>query len=211
MRFPPIPELPEFLRGRAVVIVDGAALLDDERAAAVLAPLRDLGPELDTFARVPSASLIRLHMDPEQPTPSEGGGLVLDRLDEDAVSAFLAAAGAGSPTQLLLAELRHIGGAVARPGSDEAALPGLPGSHLMLLIGVAATPEMAAGARADVDRVLGALAPWGNGRQFLNLAERAMDPATGYDGDAWARLCAVRAEVDPKGVFLANHPVPTRA
>jgi enoyl-CoA hydratase/carnithine racemase len=28
-RFPPIPELPDFLRGRAVVIIDGAALLDD--------------------------------------------------------------------------------------------------------------------------------------------------------------------------------------
>lgn len=208
MRFPPTPELPDFLRGRAVVIVDGAALLDDDRAAEVLAPLRNLGPELDTFARVPSASLVRLHMDPEQPTPSEGGGLVLDRLDEDAVSAFLAAAGAASPTQLLLAELRHIGGAVARTGSDEGALPGLPGSHVLLLVGVAASPEMAAAARADVERVLGALAPWSNGRQFLNLAERPVDPSTGYGPEAWTRLCTVRADVDPHGVFLANHVVP---
>lgn len=208
MRFPPIPELPDFLRGRAVVIVDGAALLDDARADEVLAPLRALAPELDTFARVPAAGLLRLHMDPEQPTPSEGGGLVLDRLDEDAVTAFLAAAGDGAPTGLLLAELRHVGGAVARPAPGAGALSALPGSHVLLGIGVAATPEMASAARADVDRLCTALAPWGNGRQFLNLAERSVDPATGYDAESWARLCAVRADVDPRGVFRANHPVP---
>src|SRR4051812_22152973 len=46
MRMPPGPELPGFLRGRDVAIVDGAVLGTDERAQDILAGLRALKPEL---------------------------------------------------------------------------------------------------------------------------------------------------------------------
>ena len=48
------------------------------------------------------------------------------------------------------------------------------------------------------------LAPWASGH-YLNLAEKRVDPSTAYEPDAWARLCAIRASVDPDGLFLANH------
>ncbi len=51
MSFPPMPELPPFLSGRRLVVVDGALLEDDGRAAELLAPLRALAPEMDTFGR----------------------------------------------------------------------------------------------------------------------------------------------------------------
>ena len=53
MSFPPLPELPPFLSGRNLVVIDGAVLEDDERAAELLAPLRALAPEMDTFGRMP--------------------------------------------------------------------------------------------------------------------------------------------------------------
>src|SRR4051794_5958495 len=70
MRFPPIPELPEFLRGRSVAVVDGAVLGSDERGAELLADLRALRPELDTFGRVPAPAVARIHMDPEGGAPA---------------------------------------------------------------------------------------------------------------------------------------------
>ena len=70
LNLPPMPELPPFLRGRQLVVIDGAVLAEDERAAEILAALRALEPEMDTFARVPAAGLVRLHMDPEGPTPA---------------------------------------------------------------------------------------------------------------------------------------------
>lgn len=73
LSLPPLPELPEFIRGRQLVVVDGAVLASDQRAAELLAPLRALQPELDTFARVPAAALSRIHMDPEGPTPGMPG------------------------------------------------------------------------------------------------------------------------------------------
>jgi FAD/FMN-containing dehydrogenase len=53
MQIPAIPDVPEFLRGRGVVVIDGAALGDQFSAEQVLAPLRALEPEIDTFAMVP--------------------------------------------------------------------------------------------------------------------------------------------------------------
>jgi FAD/FMN-containing dehydrogenase len=58
-----------------------------------------------------------------------------------------------------------------------------------------------------VGRTLEAIAPWANGH-YLNLTEQSVDPSTAYDPDAWARLCAIRASVDPDGLFVANHAVP---
>ena len=55
LNLPPMPELPPFLRGRQLVVIDGAVLADDEPAEEILATLRALEPEMDTFARVPAA------------------------------------------------------------------------------------------------------------------------------------------------------------
>jgi hypothetical protein len=37
-----------------------------------------------------------------------------------------------------------------------------------------------------------------------------VDPSTAYEADVWDRLCAIRASVDPDGLFVANHAVPNR-
>lgn len=207
MSFPPLPELPDFLRGRQVVVVDGAVLADDATAAALLAPLRALGPELDTFTRVPSASLTRLHMDPEGPTPAVAGATVLDSLPEEAVTALLAEVGPGSTSSLLSAELRQLGGALGRSDPRSGVLARVDGAYAGFFVAVAPTPETAARGRLDAQRLVDALEPWSSGRSFLNFTEQRTDTSTAYEVAAWERLCAVRAQVDPDGLFVANHQV----
>jgi FAD/FMN-containing dehydrogenase len=70
LQLPPIPEIPEPIRGRNLVMIDGAVLADDERAEEILAPLRALEPEIDMFGRMPAPALVRIHGDPEGPTPA---------------------------------------------------------------------------------------------------------------------------------------------
>ena len=77
---------------------------------------------MDTFARVPSASIVRLHMDPEGPTPGVSNTAVLGGMPEEAVDAFLATVGHGTSTSLLVAELRQLGGALVRPAAGAGAL-----------------------------------------------------------------------------------------
>lgn len=208
MRFPPMPELPDFLRGRRLVVIDGAVLGDDAHAEELLAPLRELAPQMDTFARVPAPALARIHMDPEGPTPSVAASTMLEELDEEAIVAFLAAAGPAATTSLLSAELRQLGGAVARPAPGAGALARLEGAYAGFFVAVAATPQMAAQGAADASRLVAALAPWSTGGQYLNFADTEVEVRDAYATTDWLRLRAVRTQVDPGGVFVANHPIP---
>ena len=94
MQLPPLEELPEFLRGRSVVIIDGAVQGDP----AVLDPLRALDPELDLFGMVPAPALVRIHQDPEDPMPSVGATALISALPVEAVEALIAVA-AGLPAR----------------------------------------------------------------------------------------------------------------
>jgi len=204
MRFPPFPHVPEPFRGRAVVILDGAVNADDSRAEEILAPFRGLAPERDTWGRVPAASLIRLHMDPEGPTPAVGRGTLVRSLDDDAVVALTAAVGPQAQTSVLMAELRQLGGALGRVPAGAGAMATMGGDYAAYILAVAATPEMAARGAADIDVVVASLAPVETGRSYLNFAERPVDPSTAFEPDAWRQLMAVRDRVDPDRVFLSN-------
>ena len=163
---------------------------------------------MDTFERQPSAALIRLHMDPEGPTPATSEAMVLGSLPDAAIDAFVAVTGPGSGSSLILAELRQLGGAMGRPHEGAGALPRIDGQFAFFALGIAATPELAARSQADARRAAEAVAPWGNGRNYLNFTESAVDTASGYDEASFARLQALRAEIDPDGLMVANHAVP---
>lgn len=100
LHLPPSPGLPEFLRGKAFVGVDGAIDADPEAAAALLAPLRELRPTIDTFGPMPAAELGTIHLDPPTPVPGAGVGLILDELTPSAIDALLTVAGPQSRTAL---------------------------------------------------------------------------------------------------------------
>lgn len=208
LNLPPLPELPEPIRGRQLVVIDGAVLDTDEQASAVLAPLRELTPEMDTFARVPAASLVRLHMDPEGPTPATSGSTMLDSLPHAAIESFLALTGPGSGSSLLMAELRQLGGALGRPHPGAGALPRLDGQFILFAGAIAATPEMAQQGHADAAALVDALAAYSTGRNYLNFAEEPVDVSKSFSAETWLQLRGMRSAADPHGVFKANHPVP---
>jgi hypothetical protein len=208
LRLPPMEELPPFLRGRSVVVVDGAVLGSDEEGAELLGGLRALRPELDTFARQPAASLVRLHMDPEGPSPFRSDSRMLGSFPDAAVDAFLDQVGPDATSSLLTAELRQLGGALARPQESGGVLSHLDGEFVSFAGGVAATPERGEAAHADATRLMSSLDPWSNGRQYLNFAENVVDPRAAYQESAWTQLAGIRSAVDPHGTFAANHPVP---
>lgn len=205
LRTPAARYVPEPMRDRWLVIID-AVLLDDDRS--VLAPLRELRPELDTFAVTPAAALPYLHLDPVGPTPTVTDSTVLGALPAAGVETLLAAADPGSPTAPHWVELRQLGGALARPHPDAGALPCLDGEFMLLAATTAPTAPDAARGLAAARRLIEAMEPYANGRQLLNFSTRAGDAAAGYAPGDWDRLRAVRAEVDPGGLFVANHAVP---
>jgi FAD/FMN-containing dehydrogenase len=208
MNLPPMEELPPFLRGRQIVMINGAVHGDDATAEAVLADLRALAPEMDTFSRVPAASLSRLHMDPEGPTPAVTASTMVADLSDAAIETFIALTGRGSGSSLLIAELRQLGGALGRPAEAAGALPMLDGKFALLGVAIAATPEMAGQGQADADALVDAMRVYSSGRDYLNFAEHSVDVSRSYPEDTWLRLKGIRSAVDCRGTLLANHPVP---
>jgi FAD/FMN-containing dehydrogenase len=207
MRIPPLPELPEALRGRQLVVVDGAVLGSDERGAELLAGLRALRPEIDTFGRMPAKALTRIHMDPEGGAPFASDSAMLGDLPDAGVDAFIAAAGPDADTSVLVAELRQLGGALGRRHEGAGVLDRLQGQFIAFAGGMAMTPQMGAQAHADAVAVTGALAAWDNGRKYLNFAETPVDVRSAYRDSAWVLLAGIRSAVDPHGVLVGNHPV----
>ena len=208
MRLPDMPELPDFLRGQELVVIDGAVLGSDERGAELIANLRALRPFMDTFARVPAQSLVRLHMDPEGGAPFASDSAMLGSFPDAAVDAFIAEAGPDARTSLLMAEIRQLGGALGRPHDGGGVLDRLDAQFLTFGGGMALTPEMGAQAHADAVRLSEALAPFDSGREYSNFAENPVDTRSIFDATKWTQLTGIRSAVDPHGLFVANHRVP---
>jgi FAD/FMN-containing dehydrogenase len=202
LRMPDAPAVPDLLRGRRWCAVLATALDRPGAADALVAPLRALGPEIDTFAPAPLTALPRLAMDPPGPLPSTGTSLLLDALPDDALDALLAVAGPSAETPLPVVEVRHLGGALADPAPGGGALSALPGEHLVFATGLL-TPAAADATEAQLDRLERALAPWDSGRRYPAMCQRPVDPATAFRPAAWSRLRAVRAALDPDGLLIA--------
>ena len=202
LQVPPDPALPEPIRGRNIVLIDGAA-----QDPALIEPLRALGPELDTFATVPAPSLVRLHLDPEEPMPYVGDTALIDALPSEAIKAFVATTGPGSGSPLMVAELRQCGGALARSAPGHGAAARINGEFVLFLCGVAFDAAMGEAMHAHMERVKAALAPFSRAGHYLNFAEQAVDVSLSFDTQSWARLVAVKDRVDPDDVIHANHAI----
>ncbi|WP_448006273.1 FAD-binding oxidoreductase [Agromyces bauzanensis] len=215
LRFPPMPELPPFLAGRSFVVVEAAIQESPERADELLAPLRALGPEMDSVHPQPTAELLQLHMDPPAPTPGYGDGMMLAELPPAAVRAFVDAVGPDSDCTLLSAEIRHAGGglrpeaarvsAIGRGTPEPGVVAGLDAEYLVFGVGIP-MPGIGDALVTSLGRLLSRVEPWRAELDYLNFAEHTR-PAARLFGDRLERLRDVKRRHDPTGVIRSNHPV----
>jgi hypothetical protein len=204
LRLPPLPEVPEPLRGVPTVCVNGVALEPGE-AIRLEQRLRSVAtPTLGGFGPMPSAAVARLHGDPEDPVAGVGDGMLVDRLDDCAIDAFLRVAAAPS-SPLLAAELRHLGAALASPPPGAGARGHLEGRYVLFGVGIPGLPAPEPELHACLDRYLGALLPWATGTRFMSFAERTASLKTCVPDAVLARLVRARVALDPDGLLIASH------
>ena len=204
LQFPPIPEIPEPVRGQSFVVVQAIFLGDQAEGSRLLAPLRALGPVMDTVATIPITELSRLHMDPEGPAPGAGDGGMLAEVDTELVDTIVDLT-VGSP--LLSVEIRHLGGAVAEPRPGHGAVSHFDAPFVMYAVGIAPTPEAKEVIEGVTAVLLEALSPWQAEHTYLNFAETRRSGRNLFTADAHERLRRIKAEVDPRDVIRSNHPL----
>jgi FAD/FMN-containing dehydrogenase len=204
MHFPPMPELPEAIRGRSFVVAKAAFLGSEADGRELLAPLRELGPGMDTFAMQPPVALSELAMDPRDPLPYRFQHALIDELPGAAIDDIAQIAGPG--TSLAIVQFRHMGGALSRQAPGAGARATLPGEIAVFGLGVVPEPAAEPAVEEQVGAVLGAVSRHHAG-EYPNFVEQPADASAFFDADAWKRLREVKALWDPQDVFKGNHHV----
>ncbi len=206
LRIPDMPGPPPPLRGRAFAVVDVVFLGEEAAGAELIAELRALGPEIDTVAATTADAVGRVHMDPEDPVPAFDDHALLGPLPLEAIDAFVDAVGPDSGSTMIVAELRQTGGALSRTAAGGGALDSLAGDYFAFAVGAVTGPDAEAALRADVARLLEALAPYDVGR-YYNFSDRPVKVSEFLGPDVVDRLRAVKARWDPDDLIAAAHPV----
>jgi hypothetical protein len=203
LNLPPTPEIPDGLRGRSFVLVEAACLATDPEGIELLRPLRELGPEIDTFAMLPPTELGALHMDPVEPVPAFVDGSLLTDLPPAAIDALVEAAGPGSGSPLRSVELRHLGGALADAAPEHGALASLDAGFATATLGLVLTEDMAALER-HAAIVRSALSPWEAQLNYPGFAERSFSVSDFYSPEICERLGRVKAQYDPMDLVRSS-------
>ncbi len=208
MHLPPLPEVPEPLRGQAFVnitsVFQGSAAEGDE----LLRPLREVAPAmLDNCAMVPAPALCSIAGDPAQPTPGISDTALIGELTPEAVDTLVRVAEPGPENPLLMTDLRHLGGALGEAPEGAGALTGIDGEFMLFSVGLLMAPEMKTPIESKLAEVMDAAAPYATGGRYLNFAERSLSSAVGYPADVYERLKSAKATYDPQDVFLSSHPI----
>ena len=204
IHFPDVPDVPEPLRGRPFTVFLAAFLGDEAEGAELLRPVRELGPDMDTFAMVPPAALADMAMDPSEPLPVMSTTALVSELP---IEDLMAAVGPGSGSPLPLIQVRHMGGALARRTPGAGARATLPGNYCVFSLGVPVDEPSS----EQVARYLGAADraadPYRVG-EYPNFVEHPAETSRFFDPRTWARLREVKAMRDPEDLFRGNHHIP---
>ena len=208
LNLPPIPDIPEEIRGKKWLAVTACVIGDEANGEKVIAPLREIGePVMNSFAQVPTPAISRIAMDPEPPVPGLGHHCTVNELPDQALDAMVEAAGPESDSALLLAEIRQLGGALARAPEHAGALDKLDAGFVVLGIGMLMDPAMREPIEGSLDKLIGSVKSWQAEGGYFNYAERPCDVDAILPEETCKRLSQVKHSWDPDGRILANHQV----
>jgi hypothetical protein len=203
-----MPDVPEPLRDRPLITLGAACIGTEAEGEKTIAPLREIGePIMDTFDQIPAPGLSRIHMDPEPPVPALGHHQVIGELPDEAIDAFVGAAGPDAGSPLLLAQLCQMGGAMGRPAEKGGALDKIDADFVMFGVGMAMGPDAAAAIDEGLDRLNEAMEPWAAEGGYFNFAERPCEVEALLPEETCKRLAEVKRQWDPDEINRANHAV----
>jgi FAD binding domain/Berberine and berberine like len=210
MPAPPMPFVPQEHHGRLVAMILLCFAGDAESGARAIAPLRALATPLVDMVRPMRYPEIYPPEDESYHPKAIGRTLFIDRVDRD-VATMIVDYLQRSDASLRVAQLRVLGGAMARVPADATAFAH---RRSRILVNVAAFydgPDDRPRREAWVKEFATALHQKDPGAYVAFLAnEGDARIRAAYPGSTWDRLAAVKACYDPDNVFRMNQNVPPK-
>lgn len=197
--FPPLPTVPEPLRGRRLVAVRGAYVGRSERGARIVDRLRrSLGPAvLDTFDEIRPMALASISMDPVDPLPAASRSELIRDFTPRLADVLVELAGPDSESPLVMLELRHLGGALTGRPDALSPVAHSRAAYSLNAIGVTATPEQDQRVRAHLRHLARRVACDATGDIYVNFRDGL--------GASQDRVDAAYSPADREGLVRAKH------
>jgi hypothetical protein len=213
MNYPSIPQLPEILRGRSVVMVRGCYAGTVDEGAALVDPWRSWrAPLIDDFKPMPFSAVGRISSDPVGPIAGSSTGAWLAELSDEAIELLIEyGKPQNGPAPITKIEIRHAGGAIAHVDPRVSAYGNRDATLNMQFIGITPTPEAHQIFKKQSDELKGKLHPYLTGGVFMNFLEgkeaRRRTPDA-YSAQTYERLVALKAQIDPQNRMNHSFHIP---
>jgi FAD/FMN-containing dehydrogenase len=207
MRLPDGPQVPEPLRGRPVVAVRATYHGTSDAAESALSPLLSAagaplmgGFRSTSYAEVstgpaPTPTASRQHMD------------MFADLRDEVINTLVASVTDYADPVVRAVDVRHWGGAMARPGPDAGPVGHRDVPFSAVAMAPLAEPGRSEVASAAIDDLAARLCPYATGGTFLNFLADPSRTRTAFTQDNWRRLAEVKRAWDPDNFLRLNHNI----
>ncbi len=205
---PPLPFVPAEQHGRPVLMGLLAYAGEAEAGERAIAPFRELAtPLVDMVHPMTYHEIFALTRDAPHPVAAASRNMFVDRIDRGGAEAIVDHLERAS-AQMAVAQLRVLGGAMARVPADATAFAH---RERRIMVNVAATyeqPEEAPEHEAWVASLSSALSD-GEPGAYVGFVPDAGEEGVheAYPESTWERLAAIKRRYDPDNLFRLNHNV----
>jgi FAD/FMN-containing dehydrogenase len=208
MPAPPMPFLPEEVHGQLVVMAFLVHAGDTEAGERAVAPFRALAtPIADMVEAKPYPEMFPPEEEEYHPT-AVGRNMFVDRIDLD-VAGTIDEHLRGSDAVMRVAQLRRLGGAMARVPADATAYAHRSSRIMVNVAAFYEGPDDRAGREAWVEDFASALDQGDRGAYVNFVNDEGPDRVrAAYPDPTWERLSAIKARYDPENLFRLNQNIP---
>jgi hypothetical protein len=208
MGAPPMPFIPAELYGKMIIMAMLIYVGDPAEGERVIAPFRSIA--------TPYADMIKPMNYPEIYPPEDnsyhplaaGRTMFVDSIDRP-VAELIFERLQSSTAMMKVAQLRVLGGAMARVPADATAFAHRNSRIMVNLAALYQNPEEKATHEAWVSDFASALEQGDHGVYVNFLGDEGVDRIrAAYPGSTWDRLVAVKSRYDPTNLFHLNQNIP---
>jgi FAD/FMN-containing dehydrogenase len=209
MGCPPMPFVPEEHHGSLVILAMICHVGDIDAGERAMAPFRALAEPLADLVRpITYPEMYPPEDEPAGPMVAAARTFFLDRVDRPAAETIISFLEA-SDSPMKAAQLRVLGGAMARVPADATAFAHRSSRIMGIVVNLVTSPEERE-RRETWARDFAVALHQGDDGAYVNFLEDD-DPEVvraAYPGGAYERLAAIKARHDPHNLFHRNQNVP---
>jgi hypothetical protein len=208
MGAPPMPFLPAEVHGKLIIMAMLLYLGDPSTGEAVIAPFRSIAPPIGDMIKPMRYPEIYPPEDTSYHPVAASRTMFVDSVDSSVAEMILNRL-QSSTAMMKVAQLRVLGGAMARVPADATAFAHRQSRIMVNLAALYQNPEEKTTHETWVSELASALEQSDHGAYVNFLGDEGLDRIrAAYPGDTWERLVAIKTRYDPTNLFHLNQNIP---